>query len=38
MSTTGLMRRLPLIRIDTIWHKFGVFVDEDHSQLPTLYW
>ena len=39
MSITGLMRRLSLIGIDAIWQqKFGLFVDEDHSKLPTLYW
>ena len=36
MSIAGLMRRLSLIGIDAA--KFGVFVDEDHSKLPTLYW
>ena len=39
MSITGLMRRLSLIGIDAIWQlKFVLFVDEDHSKLPTLYW
>ena len=40
MSITGLMRRLSLIGIDR-YHmaaKFGLFVDEDHSKLPTLFW
>ena len=40
MSITGLMRRLSLIGSDAIYMvaaKFGVFVDEDHSKLPTLY-
>ena len=39
MSITGLMRRLSLIGIDAIWQlSLGLFVDEDHSKLPTLYW
>ena len=39
MSITGLMRRLSLIDIDAIWQlMFGLFVDEDHSKLSTLYW
>ena len=39
MSITGLMRRLSLIGIDAIWQlSFGLFVDEDHSKLSTLYW
>ena len=39
MSITGLMRRLSLIGIDAYMAaKFGLFVDEDHSKLPTLYW
>ena len=33
------MRRLSLIGIDAIWQlSFGLFVDEEHSKLPTLYW
>ena len=33
------MRRLSLIDIDAIWQlSLGVFVDEDHSKLSTLYW
>ena len=36
------MRGLPLIDIGAIWRlslaKFGVFVDEGHGKLPTLYW
>ena len=38
MSITGLMRRLSLIGTDAIWQLVWVFVDEDHSKLPTLYW
>ena len=39
MSITGLVRRLLLIGIDAICQlSLGVFVDEDHSKLPTLYW
>ena len=34
MSITGLMRRQSLISIA----KFVVFVDEDYSKLPMLYW
>ena len=37
MSITGLMRHLSLISIDVMVAKFGVFVGEDHSKLPTLY-
>ena len=36
ISITGLMRRLSLIDVDAA--KFGVFVDENHSKLPTIYW
>ena len=33
------MRRLSLIGIDAIWQlSLGLFVDEDYSKLPTLYW
>ena len=34
------MRRLSLIGIDAshMAAKFGLFVDEDHGKLPTLYW
>ena len=39
MSITYLMRRLSLIGIDVIWQlSFGVFVDENHSKLLTIYW
>ena len=39
MRITGFMRRLSLIGINAIWQRsFGLFVDEDHSKLPTLYW
>ena len=40
MNITGLMRRLSLIGIDAISMPamFGLFVDEHHSKLPTLYW
>ena len=48
MSITELMRRLSLISIDEtsvvdkhrchMAAKLGVFVDEVHSKLPTLYW
>ena len=39
MSIIYLTRSLSLIDIDVIWlAQFGVFVDEDHSKLPTLYW
>ena len=39
MSITGLIRRLSLICIDAIWQlSLGLFVDEDHSKLPTFYW
>ena len=34
MSITGLMRRLSLM----MQAKFRLFVAEDHSKLPTLYW
>ena len=38
MSITGLVRRLSLKGIDAITAKFGLFVDRNHSKLPTLYW
>ena len=41
MSIICLKRRLSLIDIRhrcNMAAKFGVFVDEDHSKLPTLYW
>ena len=38
MSIADSMRRLSLIGIDVIWQlSLGVFIDEDHSKLPTLY-
>ena len=34
-----MMRRLTLIGINAIWQlSLGLFDDEDHSKLPTLYW
>ena len=39
MSLIRLMRRLLLIGTDMIWQlSLGVFVDEDHSKLPTINW
>ena len=40
MSITGLMRRLSIFDRHQchMAAKFGLFVDEDHSKLPTLYW
>ena len=39
MSIKGLMRRISLIRHRChMAAKFGLFADEDHSMLPSLYW
>ena len=39
MSLIRLMRRLLLIGTNMIWQlSLGVFVDEDHSKLPTINW